>query len=121
MTVDAAPSGKAPPGRLRFGAATMALATAYPVAACGSHPHNSAEPAAAGLHSTHASERFLDPGQDAKTRGPGRQCLGGTGAEVAEGDAARVETWATKARSEASRRRMPYGYHTTQTPEERLA
>lgn len=84
MTVDAAPSGKAPPGRLGFGASTMALATAYPVAACGSHPHNNA------------------------------------GAEVAEGDTARVETWATKARSEASRRRMPYGYHTTQTPEERL-
>jgi hypothetical protein len=33
MAVDAAPSGKAPPGRLRFGAATRALATAFAVAA----------------------------------------------------------------------------------------
>jgi hypothetical protein len=35
-----------------------------------------------------------------------------------------VDTWArlvtTKGRTEAPRRRMPYGYHTTQTPEERL-
>ncbi len=42
MAVDAAPSGKAPPGRLRFGAATRALATAFPVAARGSHADNSA-------------------------------------------------------------------------------
>lgn len=35
MEVDAAPSGKAQPGRLRFEAATRALATAFPVAACG--------------------------------------------------------------------------------------
>jgi hypothetical protein len=39
-------------------------------------------------------------------------------------DAAWVDTWAclvtTKGRTKASRRRMPYGYHTTQTPEERL-
>lgn len=66
--------------------------------------------------------------QDAKTRGLGWQRYGGTGAagpgvEV-EGGAAWVDTWArlvtTKGRSEASRRRMPYGYRTTQTPEERL-
>ena len=120
MAVDAAPSGKAPPGRLRLGASTIALATAYPVAAYGSRPHNNAGPAAAGPHSMHAGERLLDLGRDAKTPGPGRQCFGGTGAEVAEGDTARVETWATKARSEAFRRRMPYGYHTTRTPEERL-
>ena len=120
MAVDAVPLGKAPPRRLRFGASTMAPATAYPVAARGSHPHNNAGPAAAGPHSTHASEWFLDPGQGAKTPDPGRQCFGGTGAEVAAVNTARVETWATKARSDASRRRMPYGYHTTQTPEERL-
>jgi hypothetical protein len=54
MAVNAAPSGKAPPGRLRFGAVTMALATAFPVAACGSHADNSAGPAAAGPHSAHA-------------------------------------------------------------------
>jgi hypothetical protein len=29
MAVDAAPSGKAPPGRLRIGADTMELATAF--------------------------------------------------------------------------------------------
>ncbi|GLZ02064.1 hypothetical protein Acsp02_93150 [Actinoplanes sp. NBRC 103695] len=80
----------------------MVLATAYPVAACGSRPHNNAGAAAAGPHSMHAGKRFLDPGQDARTRGPGRRCFGGTGAEVAEGDTARVETCATKARSEAS-------------------
>jgi hypothetical protein len=67
MSVDAAPSGKAPPGRLRLGASTMALATAYPVAACGSRPHNNARLAAAGPHSMHAGERFLDPG---RTRRP---------------------------------------------------
>ena len=72
MAVDAAPSGKAPPGRIRVGATTMALATAHPVAACGSHPHNNAGPAAAGPRSTHASERSLDPGQDAKSPGPDR-------------------------------------------------
>src|SRR3569833_4762290 len=112
MAVDAAPSGKAPPRRLRLWAPTMALATAYPVAAWGSRPHNNAGPAAVGPHSMHAGERLLDPGQDAKTRGPGRRCFGGTRAEVAEGETARVETWATNDRSGASRRRMPYGYHT---------
>jgi hypothetical protein len=76
MAVDAAPSGKARPGRTGFGASTMALATTYPVAARGSHPHNNAL-AAARPRSTHASERFLDPGQDARTPGPGRQCFGG--------------------------------------------
>ena len=94
----------------------MALATAYPVTACGSRPHNNAGPAAAGPHSTHAGERFLDLGQDAKTRGPGRQCFGGTGAEVAEGETARVETWATKARS----KHLADGCRTDTTPHEQL-
>ncbi|WP_037704528.1 hypothetical protein [Streptomyces scabiei] len=65
--------------------------------------------------------------QDAKTPGLGWLCFGGTGVagvEVEAGDAAWADTWArlvtTKGRTEASRRRMPYGYHTTQTPEERL-
>ena len=48
MAVDAAPSGKAPPGRLRFGAATRAPATAFPVAARELHTDNSAGLAAAG-------------------------------------------------------------------------
>ncbi|MFI7148983.1 monooxygenase [Nonomuraea sp. NPDC050022] len=157
----------------RFGAATMALATAFAVAACGSGADNSAVPAAAGSHSAHAGgssappqplrtgERFvdlkmaeaytpappegggtdeyrcqvIDPGltkaafltgtqvtpenvaiahhaivyvvppggaaavrkQDAKTPGVGWQCFGGTGvkgAEVEEGEAAWVDTWA---------------------------
>ncbi|MHC3454895.1 hypothetical protein [Streptomyces prasinus] len=69
MAVDAAPSGKAPPGRLRFGAATRALATAFAVAARGSHADNSAAPAATGPHASGSSvppqplrvgERFLD-------------------------------------------------------------
>lgn len=116
MTVDAATPGKVPPERPWLGASTMALATAYPVAAGGPRSHNDAGPAVAGPHSTHADERFLDPGQDARTTGPGRPCFGGACAEVATGKTARVESWATKARSEASRRRMPYGHHTTQTP-----
>jgi hypothetical protein len=120
MTVDAAPSGKAPPGLSRFGASTVALATAYPVAACGSHPRNNAGHAPAGPHSTHAGELFLDPGQDAETPGPGRHRFSGTGRRGRRGGTARVETWATKARSDASRRRMPHGHRTTQTPEERL-
>lgn len=68
MAVNAAPSGKAPPGRLRFGAATMALATAFAVAACGSH----------------------------------------------------ADSTTAAARRRAVPRRMPHGYRTTQTPEERL-
>ncbi len=60
MGVDAAPSGKAQPGRLRFEAATRALATAFPVAPhAGSHADNSAGPAAAGPHSAHAGGRQL--------------------------------------------------------------
>jgi hypothetical protein len=105
MVVNETPSGKAPPGRLRSGVGALALVTAFPVAARGSHADHSAGPGAAGP----------------------LQCFGGTsvaGAEVEEGDAAWVDTWAplvtTKGRTEASRRRMPYGYHTTQTPEERL-
>jgi hypothetical protein len=60
MAVNAEPSGKAPPGRLKFGADTRAPATVFPVPACGSQADNSAGPAAAGPHSTHAGERFLD-------------------------------------------------------------
>ncbi|MBP2320432.1 hypothetical protein JOF56_000817 [Kibdelosporangium banguiense] len=157
----------------RFGAAAMVLATAFAVVACGSNAGNSAAPAAAGSHNSHAGgpsappqplragERFvdlkmaeaytpappegggtdeyrcqvIDPGltkaafltgtqvtpenvalahhaivyavppggvaavreQDAKTPGLGWQCFGGTGvagAEVEEGEAAWVDTWA---------------------------
>jgi len=60
MAINVMPSGKAPPGRLRVGASTVALATALPVAACGSHADNSAGPAAAGPHCTHVGERFLN-------------------------------------------------------------
>lgn len=120
MAVNAALSGKAPPGRSGSGASTMATATTFPVTACGSHAHNSAGPAAAGPHSTQAGERFLDLDQNTKTPGPGRQCFGGTGAEVAEEGTARVRSRATKARSGASRRRTPHGHRTTRTPEERL-
>jgi hypothetical protein len=64
MAVDAAPSGKAPPGWLRFGAATRALVTAFPVAARGSHADNadnSAGPAAADPHSAHAGGSSAPP------------------------------------------------------------
>jgi hypothetical protein len=44
MAVNAAPSGKAPPGRLRFGVGAMALVTAFPVAARGPHADKSAGP-----------------------------------------------------------------------------
>jgi hypothetical protein len=56
MAVNAAPSGKAPPGRLRFGAATMAQATAFPAAASGSHADGSSAPP----QPLRAGERFLD-------------------------------------------------------------
>jgi len=69
MAINAAPSGS----RWKFGAATMALATAFAVvAACGSDADNSVAPAAAGSHSAHAGgssapsqplrsgERFVD-------------------------------------------------------------
>jgi hypothetical protein len=75
MAVNAAPSGKAPPRAVEVRAATMALATAFPVAVCGSHTDKSAgPPAAAGPHSAHAGgssapphplragERFFDLG-----------------------------------------------------------
>jgi hypothetical protein len=42
MLVNVTPSGKAPPGRLRSGVGAMALVTALPVAARGSHADNSA-------------------------------------------------------------------------------
>lgn len=61
MAVDTAPSGKAPPGRLRFGAAIMALATAFAVAACGSDADNSAEPAEPSSHSAHAGGSSAPP------------------------------------------------------------
>jgi hypothetical protein len=63
MAVNAAPSGEAPPGWLRFGAATMALATAFDVAACASHADNSAGPAAAGPHNARPDDRS-GPDQD---------------------------------------------------------
>ncbi|MEV7627700.1 monooxygenase [Actinoplanes sp. NPDC089786] len=71
MAIHAEPSGQA----WRFGAAAMALATAFAVAACGSDADNSAAPAAppaAGSHGAHAGasvgppqplragERFVD-------------------------------------------------------------
>lgn len=94
MVVTVTPSGKAPPGRLRFGVGAMALVTAFPVAARGSHADNSA--------------------------GPGG--TGAAGAEAEGGPW--VDTWArpatTKRRTEASLRRMPHGHHTTQIPEERV-
>ena len=37
MPVTVMPSGKAPPGRLRSGVGAMALVTAFPVSARGSH------------------------------------------------------------------------------------
>lgn len=54
MTVNAMPSRKAPGGRLRFGVRAMALVTAFPVAARGSHADNSAGPGVTGPHSAHA-------------------------------------------------------------------
>ncbi|MFD1547983.1 monooxygenase [Nonomuraea guangzhouensis] len=45
----------------RFGAATMALATAFAVAACGSYADTSAAPAAAGSHSAHAGGSSAPP------------------------------------------------------------
>ncbi|MEV7629208.1 monooxygenase [Actinoplanes sp. NPDC089786] len=47
--------------RWRFGAATMALATAFAVAACGSNADNSAAPATAGPHSAHAGGSSAPP------------------------------------------------------------
>ena len=114
MAVNAMRSGKAPPGRLRFGVATMEPATAFPVAARGSHADNSAEPGAAGPHSAHAGgssappqppragERFLAVPpvgaaavrkQDAKTLGLGWQCFGGTGAAGAEVEGGTRRGW----------------------------
>jgi hypothetical protein len=147
MLVNVTPSRKAPPGRLRFGVGAMALVTAFPVAARGSHADNSAEPCAADPHSAHAGgvvssttaaarRRAVPRGAAGRRRrgaqagreapGLGWQCFGGTGAAGAEveggrgvgGHPGRLLT--TKGRTEASRRRMPLGYHTTQTPEERL-
>ena len=106
MSVIVMPSGKAPPGRLRFGVGAMAPVTTFPVAARGSQADNSAGPGAAGPHSAHAGgssappqppragERFLAAPpvgaavvrkQDAKTPGLGRRCFGGNGAEVEGG------------------------------------
>jgi hypothetical protein len=92
----------------------MALVTAFPVAARGSHADNSAGPGAAGPHSAHAGgssappqppragERFLVVPpvgaavvrkQDAKTRGLGWQCFGGTGAAGAEVEGGTRRGW----------------------------
>jgi hypothetical protein len=93
-------SGKARPGRLRSGVGAMALMTAFPVAARGSHADNSAGPGAAGPHSAHAGGSSASPPpragkrllavplvgavavcmQDTKTPGLGWPCFGGTGA-----------------------------------------
>ncbi len=54
MVVNVTPSGKAPPGRLRSWVGAMALVTAFPAAARGSHADNSARPGAAGPRSAHA-------------------------------------------------------------------
>ncbi len=59
MAVDAAPSGKAQPGRLRLEAATRALATALPVTACGVTRRQQCRPDAVGPHSAHAGGRQL--------------------------------------------------------------
>ncbi|WP_199753139.1 monooxygenase [Actinoplanes sp. ATCC 53533] len=45
----------------RFGVATMALATAFVVVACGSDADNNAAPAAAGSHSAHAGGSSAPP------------------------------------------------------------
>jgi hypothetical protein len=59
MLVAATPSGKAPPGRLRFGVGAMALVTAFPVAARGSHADNRAGPARlAGTARTRADRQL---------------------------------------------------------------
>ena len=71
MDVNAAPAGKAPPGRSRFGASTMALATALPVAACGSHVHNSAGPAAAGPRAVPRPEDMAEAHSSAPPEGGG--------------------------------------------------
>ncbi|MFF3847739.1 hypothetical protein [Streptomyces sp. NPDC002328] len=92
----------------------MALVTAFPVAARGSHADNSAGPGAAGPHSAHAGgssaptqppradKRFLVVPpvgaavvrtQDAKTRGLGWQCFGGTGAAGAEVEGGTRRGW----------------------------
>ncbi|MER6187068.1 hypothetical protein [Streptomyces sp. NPDC001652] len=69
MAVDAAPSGKAHPGRLRFEAATRALATAFLSPHARSHADNSAGPAAAGPHSAHAGGLQLHRSLCAPTTG----------------------------------------------------
>lgn len=69
MAVDAAPSGKAPPGRSRFGAATKATATAFPVAR-ELHADNSAGPAEAGPHSADAGESSAHHSRRAASSGP---------------------------------------------------
>ena len=110
MEVNAVSSGKAPPGRSKFGASTMA--PAFPVAACGSHADDSAGPAAAVPHSATAGERFLDlrmaeaytsalpeggaaavREQDAKTPGLGRPFFGGTGVAGAEVEGGTRRGW----------------------------
>jgi hypothetical protein len=122
----------------------MALVTAFPGAARGSHGDNSAGPGAAGPHSAHvggssgppqpprAGERFLAVPpvgatavreQDPKTPGLGWQCFGGTGvagAEVEEGDAAWVDTWARPVTMKVDLTHLADGCRTTRTPEKRL-
>jgi hypothetical protein len=94
----------------------VALATAYPVAACGSHAHNNAGHAPAGSHSTHAGELFLDPGQDGKPLVPTGTASAGPGAEVVVG--ARLGWRPGRRRLDLTH--LADGCRTTQTPEERL-
>ncbi len=114
MVGNVTPSGKAPPGRLRFGVGAMALVTAFPVAARGSHADNSAGPGAAGPRSAHAGgssappqpprtgERFLAVPpvgaaavrkQDAKPPGLGWRCFGEPGAAGAEVEGGTRRGW----------------------------
>ena len=113
MALDAAPSGKAPPGRLRLGASTMAPATAYPVAACGSRPHNDAGPAAAGP-AKHARGRAVPRPRAGREDPWSRPAV--LRRDRRRGGTARVETWATKARS----KHFADGCRTDTTPHEHL-
>jgi len=138
MVVTVTPSGKAPSRRLRFGADAMALVTAFPVAARGSHADNSAGPSAhAGGSSApprppRAGERFLAVPpvgaaalreQHAKIPGlgwPGFGRTGAAGAEVEERDAARADTWARPVTMKVDLTHLADECRATPTPEKRL-
>jgi hypothetical protein len=81
MVVNVTPSGKAPPGRLRSWVGAMALVTAFPAAARGSHADNSAGPGAAGPRSAHAGGVVSSTTAAARRRAvprgaAGRRCRG---------------------------------------------